>query len=295
MRVPVVPFLTPPDEAIRHGGWTLSLTDGEEELPREIPHWDYQTVLELAAPVLVDRGAVTAACQLEWDSGLSVLVIARSSHTKAEIVAAKLDVPLSETFDLAIELQLDGRELGGRLTLETLLVSKTPKPIGPLAPHHPGSILWRRSHWSSLEGIGAQFPTETIDFTATGRDPRAGWALHIDLGDPEALFMSSTRLILNSGHPAIGKLLRGEKDDGTSQLLRTLHWDITRQMIHAALQSDEVAGLDTDPETVSVAGILRNLLASVWPLHNVVTLQNWFHNEPSRIEVHLQDHCGLLK
>jgi hypothetical protein len=66
-------------------------------------------------------------------------------------------------------------------------------------------------------------------------------------------------------------------------------------MILAALQSDEVAGLDIDPETVSVAGILRNLLASVWPLESVVTLRNWFHNEPNRIEVHLQDHCGLLK
>jgi len=295
MRVPVVPFLTPLDGAIRHGGWKLALVDGEEELPRELPHWDYQTVLELAAPVLVDRRAVTTACQLEWDSGLSVIVLARSSHTKAEILAAELDVPLSDTFDIAIELQLDGRELGGRLTLETLLVSKTPKPLGPLAPRHPGSILWRCSHWTSLEGVGAQFPTETIDFTATGRDPRAGWALHIDLGDPDALFMSSTRLILNSGHAAIGKMLRGEKDDGTRQLLRTLHWDVTRQMVHVALQSDEVAGLDTDPETVSVAGILRNLLASVWPLESVVTLQNWFHNEPNRIEVHLQDHCGLLK
>ena len=295
MRIPVVPFLTPPDTAISHGGWFLATVDGDIALPNDLPHWDYQTVLELAAPVSVDRGAVTDACRLDWDSGLSVLVLARSSHTKAEIVAAKVDVPLSDNFDIAIELRLDGRELGGRLTLETLLVSKFPKPCGALAPVHPGSILWRRTHWTNLEGIGAQFPTETIDFTATGRDPRAGWELRIDFSDPESLFMSSARLTLNSGHPAVGKLLRGERDEGTGQLLRTLNWDITRQMVQIALQSDDVAALDTDPDAISVAGVLRNLLATVWPLESVVTLRNWLVYEPNRIEVHLQHHCGLLK
>jgi hypothetical protein len=295
MRIPVVPFLTPPDNAISHGGWFLATVNGDIPLPSDLSHWDYQTVLELAAPVSVDRRVVTNACQLEWDSGLSVLVLARSNHTKAELVAARLDVPLSDNFDLPIELRLEGRELGGRLTLETLLVSKAPKPCGALAPQHPGSILWRRTHWTNLEGVGAQFPTETIDFTATGRDPRAGWELRIDLDDPEALFMSSARLTLNSGHPAIGKLLRGEKDEGTAQLLRTLNWDITRQMVHVALQSEDVAALETDPDALSAAGILRNLLATIWPLESVVTLKNWLIHEPNRIEVHLQNHCGLLK
>ena len=95
--------------------------------------------------------------------------MARSSHTNAELLAARLDVPLSDTFDLAVELCLEGHELGGRLTLETLLVATSPKPLGPLAPQHPGSILWRRTHWSDLEGAGAQFPTDTIDFSSTGR------------------------------------------------------------------------------------------------------------------------------
>jgi hypothetical protein len=66
-------------------------------------------------------------------------------------------------------------------------------------------------------------------------------------------------------------------------------------MVHVALQSDDVAPLETDPEALSVAGVLRNLLSTVWPLESVVTLRNWLTHEPNRIEVHLQHHCGLLK
>lgn len=295
MKRPVVPFLTPPDSAISHGEWLLATSDGDVPLPKEVAHWDYQTVLELAAPVSVDRRSVTQACQLEWDSGLAVLVMARSNHTNAEFLATRLDVPMVDDFDLAVDLRLEGAELGGRLTLETILVVSDPKPMSRLAPHHPGSIVWRVSHWTDLEGIGTQFPTDTLDFKAAGMDPHAGWQLRIDMSDPEARFMSAARLTLNSGHPAIERLLNGAKDEGTDQLLRTLNWDITRQMVQAALASDDVAGRDIDHESTSVAAVLRNLLGRIWPIESTHTLRHWQQHDPARIEVHLQQSARLLK
>src|SRR4051812_35615609 len=113
MRVPIVPFLTPPSSTVSHGGWFLTTVDGDVPLPDQIPHWDYQTVLELAAPVSVNRKAVTDSCELDWDSGLAILVMARSSHTKAETVARRLEVPALDSFDLAVQVTLDGAELGG--------------------------------------------------------------------------------------------------------------------------------------------------------------------------------------
>jgi hypothetical protein len=290
-----VPFLTPPEDAVSHGGWLLKTTDGDDPLPKEVAHWDYQTTVELAAPVSVDRKGVTEACRLDFGSGLAVLVLARSNHTNAELVAAHLELPMSETFDLAVEIALDGSELGGRLTLETLLVVTDPRPLDRLAPQHAGSILWRTSQWTDLEGVGTQFPTDTLDFKAVGLDPGAGWQLRIDMTDPEARFMSAARLTLNSGHPAIERLLNGAKDDGTEQLLRALNWDVTRQMVHTALASDEVAGLELDPETTTVAGVLRNLLGRIWPVESIATLQHWNRTEPARIEIHLQHHAGLLR
>lgn len=295
MRVPVSPFLTPPPTAIRHGEWRLATPEGDAPLPREMPHWDYQMSLELAAPVSVDRSAVTAACDLEWASGLEVIVMARSNHTNAEVLAARMEVPLNEIFDLAVELRLDGAELGGRLTLETLLVVSDPRPTSGLAPHTPGSIIWRESRWTDLEGVGTQFPTDTMDFGAVGMDPNAGWQFKLDLTDPEARFMSAARLTLNAAHPAIARVLAGAKDDGTSQLLRTLNWDVTRQMVQAALLSDTVTEAEIDPEGTSVTAVLRNLLGRIWPAQSPATLRGWLQTDPERIEVHLQHVSRLLK
>lgn len=294
MRRPIVPFLTPPDSAVSHGEWLLRSLDGDAPLPNEVPHWDYQTILELAAPVSVDRLAVTQACHLDRTSGLAVLVMVKSSHTNAEVLAARLDLPMADTFDLAVELRLEGDVLGGRLALNTLLVVTDPKPLDRLAPQHPGSIIWRTNRFTDLEGVGTQFPTDTMDFKSVGLDPDAGWQFKIDLTDPEARFMSAARLTLNSGHPAIVRLLAGAKDAGTEQLLRTLNWDITRQMVYAALESDDVAGLDIDAEAASVSGVLRNLLGRIWPTVSTATLRRWRMSDPARIEVRLQHNVKLV-
>jgi hypothetical protein len=294
VKLPVVPFLVPPESSINHGEWLLRTAEGDVPLPREVPHWDYQTRLELLAPVSVDRRTVTEACELEWDSGLAVIVMARSNHTNAEMLATKLDLPMRDTFDLAVELQLDGIALGGRLFLESLLVVTESKPISRLAPQHPGSILWRSTRWTDLEGVGTQFPTDTLDFAEAGMDPSAGWQFRLDVSDPDARFMSSARLTLNSSHPAIERLLSGAKDDGTEQLLRTLHWDITRQLVLTAIASDAVDGLEVDHEATSVAAVLRNLLARMWPSESTATLRHRLDNDPARIEVHVQQYARLL-
>ncbi|MDO9486377.1 MAG: hypothetical protein Q7K25_09995 [Actinomycetota bacterium] len=295
MKLPVVPFLTPPHEAISHGDWLLTTAGGDVALAKEVPHWDYQTTLELAAPVSVDRQAVTDACQLERTSGLAVVVMARSNHTNVERVAARLDLPMNDAFDLAVQIRLDGAELGGRLTLETLLVVTEPKPQSHLAPQRPGSIIWRRSTWTDLEGSGTQFPTDTMDFMTAGLDPNAGWQLKIDLSDPDARFMSATRLTLNSAHPSVVRMLGGVRDDGTEQLLRTLNWDITRQMVQVAIASDDVCQMDMDPDGTSVAAVLRNLLSRIWPTESTIVLRRWLEHDPGRIEVRLQHFSRLLK
>ena len=295
MKVPVAPFLTPPSDAVSHGGWFITSEAGDTPLTAEIAHWDYQTILALAAPVSVDRVRVTDACSLGLDSGLAVLVMARSTHTRTERLVSRLEVPHRDRFDLAVEFEIHGAELGGRLILETQLVVVDPRPLNGLAPWQPGSIIWRAQHHTDLEGIGAQFPTDSADFRLTHQaDPKAGWELRVDLSDPDALFMSAVRLTLNSGHPAVARLLQGARDDRTDQLLRTLNWDVTRQLVYLALNSDDVASCDIDPEALSVASVLRNLLAAIWPRESVMTLRTWAVQDASRLEVHLQHHLRLI-
>lgn len=295
MRVPVVPFLTPPDGSVSHGGWQIFTADGVAPLPSEMLHWDYQTSIDLAAALFVDRSAVTQACALESSSGLTVLVTAHSDHTRSERPVARLEVPQQDRFDLAIRFDLAGDELGGRLTLNTLLVVTEPRPLDDLAPSRPGSIIWRTQHRTHLQGIGAQFPTDAADFSMTRQaDPKAGWELKVDLADGDALFMSAARLTLNSGHPTVARMLQGQKNDLTVQMRRTLHWDVTRQLVAMALASDEVISAEFDPDATSVTGVLRNLLASIWPKDSPVTVRRWWETNPSRVELRLQGHCELI-
>lgn len=295
MKVPVAPFLTVPDTAVSHGGWRLATPDGDSPLPSDMEHWDYRTTLELSAAVAVDRAAVAEACDMEPESVLTVLVTAHSDHTRSEQAILTVEVPRQDEFDLALHIDLPGDELGGRLTLNTLLVATGPIPRSPLAPAEPGSIVWRTRHSTQLQGTGAQFPTDASDFTITRpQAAAAGWELGVDLTDLDASFVSAARLTLNSSLPAVQRLMGGSRDKATEQFRRTLHWDVTRQLAILALESDGVIGAEVDVDATSVEGVLRNVLARVWPTVSPVTLRGWWIDDRARIETALQHHCGLV-
>lgn len=296
MKIPVAPFLTAPADAVRHGGWHLSTPEGDTPLPAELDHWDYQTTLDLSAAVYVDRNAVATACGLGIDSGLAVLVTAHSDFTRTEQRVCVLEIPQQHAFDLAVRVELAGDQLGGRLTLRTSLVVTNPRPVSELAPSHAGSIIWRAEQRTHLQGIGAQFPTDASDFTITRPSQAdAGWELRVEMSDLDALFISAARLTLNSACLPVQKLLEGGLDDQTEQLRRTLRWDVTRQMVDLALGSEDVLTAEFDPDATSVGGVLRNVLARVWPQESPTTIRSWWKDDPSRVELQLQSHCGLVE
>ena len=168
--------------------------DGETPLPQQLAHWDYQTTLDLAAPIFVNRQLVAESCALAENSGLAILVTAHSDHTRTEMSVAMIDVPLQSTSDLPVRISLDGGRLGGRLTLSSTLVVTDPKPLSELSPSLPGSIIWRTSHRTQLQGVGAQFPTDACDFRLDRRlDTKAAWALDLDTTDLDAKFLAAAR------------------------------------------------------------------------------------------------------
>ena len=201
-----------------------------------------------------------------------------------------------EARDVTLTATVPGTTSGGRLSLETLLVVTEANPVNPLAPTRPGSILWRNVQHSHLQGIGTQFPTDAEDFTLTRPEiARAGWKLSIDTTDPDALFLTSVRLTLDTRHAAVAKLLSGSKDAETRQLQRMIDVDVTRQLVIAALASEEIVSLDVDWAAVSAGGVLRNLLQQLWPTgEDPQILRKWSLNDPTRIEAHLQHVRGLL-
>lgn len=295
MKQTIAPFAVPSTDVVNHGGWRLGTADGEISLPVDVEHWDYQTVLRLSAPVSVDRARALDEAGLSPDTDLAVLVTVRSDHTGCQRRVALVAVPPQARYDLAIEFELDGHDLGGRLDLDTLLVATAPVPARALAARRPASILWRARHRTHLEGQSSRFPTDSAEF-ALSRPSQAdaGWVLQVDLTDPDASFMSSVRLTLNSGQPIVQDLLRGASDLRTAFLRRAINWDVTRQLALAALSSADVHDGPPDPDATSVAGVLRNILAAVWPHDEPTVLRRRLQDDPGSLEVHLQSQTRLF-
>ena len=260
MKIPIPPFLVAPETAVDFSGWKLIAPGGDIPLPSELEDWDYQTTLNLVASMSIDRGDLLAACELDADSQLSLLVTAHSNSTRTTEQFRLETVPLGDGFDLQIRAAIPGEEFGGRLTIHTFLLVTDPRPTSRLAPQHSGSIIWRTRQSTLLQGVGSQFPTDAIDFGLFPLlDNRAGWKFEVDMADLETPFLAAARLRINAGDPTMLAVLNGATDPRSADIRRLLKWDITRQMVSLALGAEDVLSLEFDPEASSVAGVLRNV------------------------------------
>jgi hypothetical protein len=269
--------------------------DGTEvPLGAEVAHWDFQTTLNLHSAVAIDRKAALQDSDLGTETELAIIVLARSDHTNAHGAVARVLVPPQPRYDLAIELQLPGHVLGGRLDLTTQLVAMRPRPLSPLAARRPGSILWHSRHRCHLEGSAARFPTDASDFRVTRpSNARAGWHLHVDTTDPQASFMSTTRLTLNTASEGIRRVLAGDSKADVDVLMSALRWDVTRHLVLRAIACDDIEDGPADHDSTTVVGVLRSLLAQIWPLDMPSTLRERWRSDPDLLELQLQNHARL--
>jgi hypothetical protein len=296
MRARAEPYLVPKRDAVNHAGWHLRTPLGEEPLRGEVIHWDYQTRLSLVAAVSVDRRSILADCGLDDPSVLEVQVFAHSSHTNAREMVASVRVPPQSTYDLAVEIDLFGQSLGGRLTLETLLVVQEPIPLVPIAARRSASILWRQSHHTHLEGEGARFPTDAYSFVSVvPESPHAMWKLTIDDSDPERSFMACVRLALNTDAAEVQNLLAGTSPEQSEPLVRTIRWDVLRQLIYFGLRSDWIHDVRVDSSDPSLAGVIIGTIWSVFPHDPPSAVRARLGQSPHTIESAIQEYARLAR
>ena len=289
MRIPVAPFLLPGPSSVSHLGWTVEMFEASVPLPAHLTGWDYQGEIRLTGGVRVAVSNVLSEAGLGDETELQLVVRSHSSNTKIERTLFRSTVPHSDAYEASIDLVVESNALGGRLNLDTLLVATVPFPTDPLAASHAASILWRVRHSTDLEGSGGQFPTDAEDFALTRPEvANAGWVLHVDFSDVEVQFTSAVRLTMNSGSPAVQALLRGGQDGATKLLAKTLDIDVTRQLVNYALSIEEIALSNLDHDSTTLAGVLRSLLAQLWPTTSIATLQRLARDRPDRLESHIQ-------
>lgn len=294
MRTSAAPFPVAPLDAVRFTvPWQLHTPGGPMALTDDVSAWDYLATLELSAVIEIDADAVREGCHMGESSQLRVVVTAASSTTKMRGPVANLAVAAGP---MPIDLHLLGHELGGRLALDTLVVAAHVERTDALSPRATGSILWRHRKTTWLEGESARFPTEVADLGASPYlTPGALWYVDVRTDDLEAAALGSVRLVLNETHPAVARVLAGDESPAANATLSALRWDVARQLILNALDSDEFVerGLVFEEETLGA--MLAGILTLHWPGESPRALRQLRRTEPARFERELQDRAGLLR
>lgn len=294
MRTSAAPFPVAPPDAVRFSvSWQLHTPGGPTALADEVAAWDYLAELTLSAVLEVDADALRTACHLGDRSKLRVVVTATSSTTK---MRGPITVVPVTPGPIALDVRMLGHELGGRLALDTLVVASDIERTDALSPRAKGSILWRDRRATWLEGESARFPTDVADFGgAPFFTPGALWYLDLRSDDLDASALGGVRLVLNENHPAMARVLAGDASAEAYATLSALRWDVARQLVGAALDSDEFVERGGVFEEEALGSMLAAVLALHWPGESPRALRQLRRTEPARFERELQDRAGLLR
>jgi hypothetical protein len=293
-RIVALPYLTPGASRIAAGEWIGS----HGERVDLIPDWDYGTEVRISRAVDLDIAGIRSDCALEGRGRLALTVVWRS--TKTGMRGAMPAIMLPDTADHwggEISLRLEGAELGGELRLNTrLLLASGGGRASDLAPHLAASVLWQDRHTILLEGGGARFPMEVVDFAAA-RLPAAGaaWYLHWPREDLHQPVLGALRLYLNEGHPMMRALLNGELTTELSAgVVSMMRYDTVRSLVSAVLVDEEFIDDPAAYADGSVGALLRRLLNAYWPDQSPVSLRNHLMVHPEAFNSEMQERMRLL-
>jgi hypothetical protein len=194
----------------------------------------------------------------------------------------------------AVRGRLDGRDLGGVLRLTAMVVLENAVSPGLVGPTEPGSVLVREHRSWTLEGVGARFPVEVVDFAGAGlRNPSAAWVVRWERRDPEWDAHAAVRLQLNAGHPLID-LIKDPQAEGSEIIHSVVRRDVLRELVHGALDLDTFSIETRGWPEGSLGEALSLLLAGVFPDLSIDEIRALRDDDPAGFESVIQGVSGFL-
>lgn len=293
MRAVVKPFLVPDPGRFKIEGWELSspvlgAVEGET-----VEGWDLNTALSVTARLSADVAGALDDCQLGAGSSLAASLRWRSTRTGLRGVTAATTVSPGPN---VLTTTLEPTQLGGTLVVEAIIHLGDAVSPAELAPTESAALLWSDRHSWLLEGEGPRFPVELVDFRRSGmRGSEAAWALHWYHKDLDAPVSSAVRLRLNRKHPAVRRMLNGERDDLQAAAAKSvLRRDLLRELVEVVLGDDD---FDTDSEAWPEGSLGRSLaitMAGAFPGLSREDLRAMREYEPDDLESSIQEVTGFL-
>lgn len=291
----VFPFLRPPSDVVSAGPWARLSSDGSAPLPDQLLDWDYSTTLSLHRPVSVDGLRLRRSAGLTESAAVDLTVQWSASNSLLRGRAWRAALPADDAFEVAIEFELPGDDLGGTLELVTSVTLRASSPgSSPAAPARPGSLLWSDRHRVVLQGDNALFPIATADFHELPYPTGAGWYLHIE-EDVNAAALGSILLLVNERHDVVMHAVgaASSPSEADQRVLSTLRADVLRVLVERAL-TDEALQEETDYASGSLGAVLTNVVRNAFPAFSMEALRRERQTAPALFSSRLQDTAHLL-
>ena len=292
MTVASLGYLMPSESRVRIA--ESSFSSRGEILPDDLTagDWDYTAEIGARQVLRVDLPGLLDECGL----GVGSVIVAQLTWTSTATPLRGASNPVRvQNGRNVLDAAIPGTVLGGRVAVETRLALRTAVGImDELAPSRPGSFLWRRSTTLTLEGGGARFPTLAASFRDSGQGlpPDAPWFFQFSADDLTRSATDTMQLWLNSDHPAVAALLKGAVDAPTRQLREIINYDVTRRLVAAAMESDDLDG-GTD-EDGTVGEMLRALCTYLYPETTMSHERALYRSSRGDHEAQLQGRLRLL-
>ncbi len=289
------PYLRPSSDVVTAGPWARSVSAGSVELPQRLDDWDYSSVLSLGRILVVDGLRARKASGLGEDAELALTVRWSASASLLRGNAWQQLLPAQDGIEIPVDFDLPGDELGGVLSLTTLItMTRAGSHPSPAAPRRPGSILWSDEDRVALQGDEALFPIAQADFQDLPHPDKASW--YLEIGEElDAAAMGSLLLLVNERRPVVLEALANASSPSpTNQaVLSVLRADILRTLIERALVDDDFDE-EADYPAGSLGATLRHVIRGTFETEDFESLRREREQQPGFFTTRIQAAADML-
>jgi hypothetical protein len=243
--------------------WRL-LVDGEgtSGLPDRLLSWTMFSSMAITVDVNIDLADALSTLDLHPTAQLGAVLRWRADST---YLSGAADVQRVDDGLTALQLELDGFDLGGRLTLGVDIVVLEPglPTESTTAPRVRGAIVWHDAHTLMLEGNDPQMPMVMVPFSSRFTfAPNAVWHVEFTQSDLDSPASAAFVVWLNSEDEAIRALAEHDASE-RAHVLTLIGIGVYQRIIEHALQEFEVADLEMRREPGTFGELARNLILLV--------------------------------
>ncbi|GHH71048.1 hypothetical protein [Promicromonospora soli] len=289
------PYLRPASSTVDAQPWRLLLGEEEVELPESLDGWDYNLDLRLRREVQVDGEAIREQCRLPAGAPLALSVVwySTGSGLRGRSAFERLDGRGYATHHL--DLTIAGAEVGGVLSIDTLLVvPEALAEVDALAPHRAGSMLWEHRSEIRLQGGASQFPIAVVDFGPSTLPDTAAWHLEVS-GSMDSAAMGSLLLLVNERNKAVAEAFSraGKPRQADSLVLSAVYADVARTMVeHALSREDFVDDANYGEETLGA--LMLDVFRQMFGARTIKDVRLRMQDSPSLMATEMQAAVGIF-